>query len=39
MYMGDWLAKLDEFIKITGNDILNHSGLEVISKKINAKKK
>lgn len=26
MYMKDWIEKLDEFIRITGNDILNHSG-------------
>lgn len=26
MYMNSWIEKLDEFIKITGNDILNHSG-------------
>jgi hypothetical protein len=26
MYMTDWIAKLDEFIKISGNDILDHLG-------------
>jgi hypothetical protein len=26
MYMSMWIEKLDEFIKITGNDILKHSG-------------
>ncbi|MBS1487129.1 MAG: virulence RhuM family protein [Bacteroidetes bacterium] len=27
MYMNDWIGKLDEFIKITGNDVLSHSGM------------
>ena len=26
MYMTDWITKLDEFIKISGNDILDHLG-------------
>jgi hypothetical protein len=26
MYMNTWIEKLDEFIKITGNNILKHSG-------------
>ncbi len=26
MYMTTWIEKLDEFINITGNEILNHSG-------------
>lgn len=26
MYMNTWIEKLDEFIKITGNEILTHSG-------------
>ena len=26
MYMTDWITRLDEFIKISGNDILNHLG-------------
>jgi hypothetical protein len=26
MYMTDWISKLDEFIKISGNDILDHLG-------------
>jgi hypothetical protein len=26
MYMTDWIIKLDEFIKISGNDILDHLG-------------
>ena len=26
MYMKTWIDKLDEFIKITGNDLLQHSG-------------
>ncbi len=26
MYMKTWIEKLDEFIKITGNDLLQHSG-------------
>jgi hypothetical protein len=26
MYMATWIEKLDEFVKITGNDILKHSG-------------
>lgn len=26
MYMKDWIEKLDEFIKISGNEILQHSG-------------
>jgi hypothetical protein len=26
MYMSSWIEKLDEFIKITGNEILQHSG-------------
>ncbi|SHG19689.1 Uncharacterized conserved protein [Flavobacterium fluvii] len=26
MYMKDWLARLDDFLKMTGKEILNHSG-------------
>lgn len=26
MYMGDWIAKLDEFLKISNRDILPHAG-------------
>ncbi len=26
MYMRDWLEKIDDFLKMTGNDILNHRG-------------
>ena len=26
MYMSDWLEKIDDFLKMTGNDILNHRG-------------
>lgn len=26
MYMNDWLVKLDDFLKMTDNEILNHSG-------------
>lgn len=26
MYMNDWIAKLDDFLKITDNEILNHGG-------------
>lgn len=26
MYMKDWIERLDDFLKITGNDILQHSG-------------
>lgn len=26
MYMKDWIEKLDEFVKMTGNEILNHAG-------------
>ena len=26
MYMKDWIARLDDFVKITGNDILQHAG-------------
>ncbi len=26
MYMNDWVARLDDFLKMTGNDILNHAG-------------
>jgi hypothetical protein len=26
MYMKNWIEKLDEFIKISGNEILQHSG-------------
>lgn len=26
MYMKDWIERLDEFIRITGNDILTHAG-------------
>jgi hypothetical protein len=26
MYMQDWIARLDDFLTMTGNEILNHSG-------------
>jgi hypothetical protein len=26
MYMKDWIARLDDFLKMTGNDILTHAG-------------
>ena len=26
MYMKDWVQRLDEFLKITGKDILQHAG-------------
>lgn len=26
MYMKDWIARLDDFLKMTGKEILNHSG-------------
>lgn len=26
MYMNDWIARLDEFLKMTGNTILDHAG-------------
>jgi hypothetical protein len=26
MYMKDWIARLDDFLKMTGQDILQHSG-------------
>jgi hypothetical protein len=26
MYMQDWLARLDNFLKMTGKEILTHSG-------------
>ena len=26
MYMKDWTERLDDFVRMTGNDILNHSG-------------
>ncbi len=26
MYMKDWIARLDDFVRMTGNDILNHAG-------------
>jgi hypothetical protein len=26
MYMHDWIAKLDDFLKLTGRDILSHAG-------------
>ena len=36
MYMKDWLAKLDDFLKLSGKDLLTHSGkvsAEVAKKK------
>lgn len=27
MYMKDWIARLDDFLTMTGNDILDHAGL------------
>jgi len=26
MYMSDWIARLDDFLKMTGKDILEHAG-------------
>jgi hypothetical protein len=26
MYMRDWIAKLDDFLKVSDRDILNHAG-------------
>ncbi len=26
MYMKDWIERLDDFVRMTGNDILNHAG-------------
>ncbi len=26
MYMNDWLAKLDDFLKVSGRDVLSHAG-------------
>ncbi len=26
MYMQDWIARLDDFLKMTGNEILNNGG-------------
>ena len=26
MYMGDWIGKLDEFMKISGREVLDHAG-------------
>jgi len=26
MYMQDWIERLDDFLKMTGNDILQHAG-------------
>lgn len=26
MYMKDWIARLDDFLRITGNDVLGHAG-------------
>ena len=26
MYMKDWIARLDDFLKMTGKDILQHAG-------------
>ena len=26
MYMKDWIARLDDFLRMTGNDILDHAG-------------
>jgi len=26
MYMKDWIERLDDFLKMTGNDILQHAG-------------
>ena len=26
MYMNDWIARLDDFVKMTGNNILQHAG-------------
>ena len=27
MHMGDWVKKLDEFIQLTGNEVLTHAGI------------
>lgn len=26
MYMKDWISRLDDFLRMTGNDILDHAG-------------
>src|SRR5690606_40277752 len=26
MYMKDWIARLDDFLRMTGNDVLGHAG-------------
>jgi hypothetical protein len=26
MYMKDWVERLDDFVKMTGNDVLQHAG-------------
>ena len=26
MYMADWISKLDDFIKMTGGEVLTHAG-------------
>ena len=38
MYMKDWLSKLDDFLKLSGKELLTHSGkvsAEVARKKAN----
>lgn len=38
MYMKDWLSKLDDFLKLSGKELLTHSGkvsAEVAKKKAN----
>ena len=32
MYMRDWIKKLDDFLKLSGKELLNHSG--TISKEV-----
>ncbi|CAN5129516.1 hypothetical protein BH20ACI2_BH20ACI2_24610 [soil metagenome] len=27
MYMGDWIERLDEFLKMTGSEVLDHAGI------------
>ncbi|MDR2077751.1 MAG: virulence RhuM family protein [Rickettsiales bacterium] len=27
MHMSDWVSKLDEFLKLTGHEVLQHSGV------------
>lgn len=39
MYMRDWISKLDDFLKLSGKELLTHAGkvsTEVAKKKANA---